>query len=108
MGIFDSMLNLNIDQMKTKRDIDGLTKALNNKRSVYARRDPAKALGEIGDPVSMEHLVTSLKDSNNLVREAAAEAIGKMGGDPRAVQTMVEPLKNGNSIAREEAASAFG
>jgi HEAT repeat protein len=108
MGIFDSMLKINIGEMKAKRDLEGLFGALNNKRNAFARRDAAKALGEIGDAIAMEPLIAALKDPKRDVRDAAVEAIGKIGGDPRAVAAFVEPLRNGNSIAREEAASAFG
>jgi HEAT repeat protein len=100
VGILDSILKMNIDEMKARRDFEGLFGALNNKRNVYIRRDAAKALGEIGDATAME----PLKD----VRDAAVEAIAKIAGDPRAVVAFVEPLKNGNSIAREEAASSLG
>jgi len=108
MGIFDSMLKINIDEMKTKKDFEGLFKALNNKRNAFARRDAAKALGEIGDATTVEPLIAALKDPKKDVRDAVVEAIGKLGGDPRAVAAFAEPLKNGNSIAREEAASALG
>jgi HEAT repeat protein len=108
MGILDSILKINIDEMKAKRDLDGLFKALNNKRNVYARRDAAKALGEIGDATAMEPFIAALKDPKKNVRDTAVEAIGKLGGNPRAVAALAEPLKNGNSIAREEAASALG
>ena len=108
MGILDSILKMNIDEMKAKRDFEGLFEALNNKRNVYIRRDAAKALGEIGDPTAMDPLIAALKDSKKDVRDAAAEALGKMGGHPRAVESFAESLKNGNSIAREEAASALG
>jgi HEAT repeat protein len=108
MGILDSILKMNIDEMKAKRDFEGLFGALNNKRNVYTRRDAAKALGEIGDAMAMEPLIAALKDPKKDVRDAAVEAIGKIGGDPRAVVAFAEPLKNGNSIAREEAASSLG
>ncbi len=107
MGILDSILKINIDEMKAKRDFDGLFKALNNKRNVFARRDAAKALGEIGDLTAMEPLIAALEDSKKDVRDAAVEAIGKMGGDPRAVEAIAGTLKNGKSFARDEAASAL-
>ena len=108
MGILDSILKMNIDEMKAKGDLAGLFGALNNKRNVYIRRDAAKALGEIGDATAMEPLIAALKDPKKDVRDAAVEAIAKIGGDPRAVAAFAEPLKNGNSIAREEAASSLG
>src|SRR5512136_2891709 len=106
MGILDSMLNLNIDEMKANRDFEGLFKALTSKRNQYLRRDAAKALGEIGDVVAMEPLIAALEDAKKDVRDAAAEAIGKIGGHPRAVEAVAETLNNGKSLERDEAASA--
>jgi len=108
MGILDSILKINIDEMKAERDLDGLFKALNNKRNVYVRRDAAMALGEVGDPAAMEPLIAALRDPKQDVRDAASVAIGNLGGDPRAVGVVAETLKNGNSIARGEAAAALG
>lgn len=48
MGILDSMFKGNTDEMKAKRDLPALLKALSNSRDVYLRRDAAQALGEIG------------------------------------------------------------
>src|SRR5512137_2274045 len=108
MGILDSVLKLNVDEMKARRDFDGLFKALNNKRNVYLRRDAARALGEMGDSAAIEPLIAALKDPKKEVRDAAVEAIGRMGGDPRAVEAFAEPLKSGKSMERDEAASALG
>ena len=108
MGILDSILKMNIDEMKAKKDFEGLFQALNNKRNVYIRTDAAKALGEIGDASALEPLIAALKDPKKDVRSAAAEAIGKIGGDPRAVEAVAETLKNGKSLERDEAASALG
>ncbi len=108
MGLLDSILKMNIDEMKADRDFEGLFKALNNKRNVYIRRDAARALGEMGDASAMEPLIVALEDPKKDVRDAAAEAIGKMGGDPRAVEVVAETLKNGKSLERDEAASALG
>lgn len=108
MGILDSILKLNIDEMKTKRDFEGLFKSLGDKRNAYIRRDAAKALGDMGDAMAMERLISALKDPSRDVRDAVAEAIGKMGGDPRAVETVAGNLKSGKTIEREEAVVALG
>jgi hypothetical protein len=42
------------------------------------RRAAAEALGEIGSPEAVPHLIEVLKDEDKLVRQAAAEALGKL------------------------------
>jgi HEAT repeat protein len=108
MGILDSILKINIDEMKAERDLNGLFKALNNKRNIYVRMDAARALGEMGDPAAMEPLIAALNDSKKDVRDAAAVAIGKLGGDPRAVEVVAGKLKSDKSIERGEATLTLG
>ena len=108
MGMLDSILKVNTDEMKAKRDLPALFKALSNRRNVYLRRDAAQALGEIGDAAAMEPLIGALKDPKRDVRDAAVVAIGELGGDPRAVEVVAGNLQSGKSIERDEAASALG
>jgi len=108
VGVFDSILKINVEEMKAKKDVEGLIQALKNKRNVYIRRDAASALGDTGDARAIDPLVESLGDPNKDVRNAAVEAIGKLGGDPRAVELLLDFLKDKRSIIREEAASALG
>jgi len=108
VGLFSSILKTNVADMKEKRDVEGLMHASKNRGSVWVRRDAVLALGEIGDLQSVDVLAEALRDKNELVRNAAAEAFGMMGGHPKAVEFLLGSLKDGNSAVREEAASALG
>jgi len=50
----------NIEEMKTRRDVEGLTKALKDK-DWSVRREAAVALGEIKDARAVEPLIWALK-----------------------------------------------
>jgi len=101
----------NIEKMKTRRDVNGLIKALGyqkgdsfDARSI--RRDAARALGELEDPRAVEPLIAALKDESFSVRKAAAEALGKIG-DTRAVEPLSAALKDKDSDVRKAAAEAL-
>lgn len=101
-------LKVNVQEMKTRKDTEGLIKALHNKRNVFARMEAARALGDLGDPKAIDPLVDALKDRYRPVRDFAAEALGKLGGDPRGVEVFLEYVKDSKSMAREEGATALG
>jgi len=64
-----------------------------------------KALTEIGVP-AVQPLIVALKNENNLVRQKAAQTLGKIG-DKRAVEPLIEALKDKDGSVRYYAASAF-
>ena len=51
----------------------------------YKRKEAAEKLGETGDAAAVEALTKALKDDSYLVRQAVAEALGKIK-DVRAVE----------------------
>jgi len=61
---------------------------------------------EIGAP-AVEPLSAALKDANNIVRHAAAGALGEIG-DARAVESLVTALKDKDENVRRAAAGALG
>jgi HEAT repeat protein len=103
----------NIEKMKAKRDVQGLIKALSYKKDstegehFRVRRTAAKALGEIGDPLAVEPLISVLKDKSNYVREATAVALEVLG-DPRAVEPLIATLQDSDGKVRESSAKALG
>lgn len=108
MGLLSSLFKVNVEDMKAKKDTEGLIRCLKNKRNIFVRIDAARALGDLGDPKAIDPLVEALKDKFRPVREAAAEALGKLGGDPRGVEAFLDFLKNSSSMVREEGAAALG
>jgi HEAT repeat protein len=107
----------NVEQMKTKRDVPGLIKALTHKDG-SVRKTAVEALGEIRDPRGVGPLKDVLKTDEWYVRHAAAKALTKLkwrpGKDelgafywiveekwdqcvamgPRAVEALIEVLKS--------------
>ncbi|MGB9872500.1 MAG: HEAT repeat domain-containing protein, partial [Anaerolineae bacterium] len=72
----------NIEKMKARGDVKGLIKALGYEKDWEIRRDAARALGELKDARAVEPLIAALKDKDSDVREAAAEALDRLGWKP--------------------------
>lgn len=77
----------NVDKLKAKDDVKGLIKALGYKKDKSVREGAAKALGEIGDTQAVEPLITVIRDKNEGVRQAAVEALDKLGWQPDRSET---------------------
>ncbi len=71
-----------IDDMTSRRDVDGLIRALGCRESAEVRQRAAQVLGEIGDARAVEPLIAALKDAEWAVRAAAAQALGELGNPP--------------------------
>jgi HEAT repeat protein len=71
----------NIFQLKAKRDVEGLVKALGYRSELYVRVFAAEALGEIGDVRAVESLVAVLEEG--AIREfvRTARGVGATGID---------------------------
>jgi hypothetical protein len=73
MGLFGPP---NVAKMEAKRDMLGLIKALSYQKSASVRQAAAKALGELGDPLAIEPLVSRLyKEAAWGERRTVAEAL---------------------------------
>jgi HEAT repeat protein len=85
MGLFGPP---NIEKLKTRRDVQGLIRALTYKKDPSVRAAAAAALGEIGQPSAIEPLITALLDvaGEAVVHNAAHSALVKIGAPA------VEPL----------------
>jgi HEAT repeat protein len=81
-----------VKQMKAKKNVRGLIKALGYQKDARVGQAASFALGEIGDPRAVKPLIAVLKDHKEDVRKAAAIALGKIG-DPRAVEPLIAVLK---------------
>jgi HEAT repeat protein len=82
-----------VENLKSKRDIKGLEKALTYQQDENIRSSAAKALGELKSMQSVESLITTLKDNEWHVRKAAATALGQIG-DARAVYPLISTHKH--------------
>jgi len=103
MGLFGPP---NVEKMKTRRDVDGLIKALSYQKSGKFRQQAAWALGVIGDARAVESLIVVLKDKDAWVRRVAAEVLGKIGTP--AVEPLIAALKDEDVHVREAATVALG
>jgi len=97
----------NIEQMKAKRDITGLIKALGYQKDKSVRMSATMALGQIGDARAVDSLIAALKDENSNVRGNIADALGKIG-DKRAVVPLIFALKDKDYGVRRAAVDALG
>ncbi len=64
------------------------------------------ALGEIGDPKTIDPLIQALRDYNSDVREYAAMALEKIGTPT--LEPLIKSLKDKNSNIRYKAAEILG
>lgn len=98
----------NIGKLTTKRDVDGLIKALAYGKDAEVREAAARSLGGLADQRAIGPLVGALTDSAWDVREAAVRALGTIG-DARAVAplTAVANSKEEDDLVLEAAAEAL-
>jgi len=67
-----------IEKMEAKFDVNGLVKALANRKAPYIRKLAVEALVKIGDARTVDALTVALKGKDENVRSAAAEALAKV------------------------------
>jgi HEAT repeat protein len=96
----------NVEELKAKRDVPGLIKALAYQKDWHVRQAAAHALGQIRSARAVEPLVVALRDLNWRVRISAAEALGQIG-DARALEPLIAALKDQNAFVRTSAAEAL-
>ena len=91
----------NIEKLKAKGNVNGLIKALGHGKDKldqlgnmdkYIRRDAARALGEIRDPLAIEPLTTAIEDPSRFVREEAIIALSCIG-ESSVVEPLIKRLK---------------
>jgi HEAT repeat protein len=63
-----------VDKLETKRDVDGLIKALSYAPDWAVRKDAAEALGRIGDLRAYAPVLEAFDDPRPEVRDAAGRA----------------------------------
>ncbi len=93
-----------IQQLASKRDVQGLIKALSFKDAAI-RTAAADALAPLKDSIAVEPLVALLSDSDDNVRRAAIRALAARGGN-RVVEPLVAALDDRDAEARSAAAVA--
>jgi hypothetical protein len=97
---------VDIDELKSRRDVGGLIDALVDSDSDVRER-AAKALGKIGDTRAVEPLITALGDEGEIVRWNTAQALGEIG-DTRAMEPLITALGDEAGFVRMDAAIALG
>ena len=104
--ICSGLLGTDVKKLKQSRNIQGLILALKN-RDPKIQYDAAEALGDMGDTMAVEPLVTALKnDEYSGVRWKAAEALSKIG--PPSVEALIGTLRHHDDDVRWKAAIALG
>ncbi|MCB2209826.1 HEAT repeat domain-containing protein [bacterium] len=105
MGIFGPP---NIAEMKAKKDVSGLVKALDHKK-YKIRMDAAKALGEIGDSKAVKPLFEILGGGNyNTTFDGVVKSALKNICGPAYFDQLIAALSDENSGVRKAAAEALG
>jgi HEAT repeat protein len=95
-----------LGQIGDPRAVEPLIAALSDSSGFFVRRLAARALGEIGDPRAVAPLIASLNDEEDSVRQAAAQALSRLGHS--AVEPLVAALADRDWNVRHAAAQALG
>jgi HEAT repeat protein len=98
------MRNWNIENLKKDRDVEGLTRLLENE-DYLIRKQAVLALEEIGDASCVLPIARRFQDTYMEVRNAACATLVKIGS--QAVEPLIEVLKDQNWIVREGAVEAL-
>lgn len=77
-----------------------------DKQSVHRRQDVTYVLGEAGDPEAVPVLIDALRDTDPLLRQLAAEALGKIGDEQAAEPLRLAALRDDNERVRRAATKA--
>lgn len=100
MGIFTKLFgNRQIAKIKS------LISALDSS-NVIIRRDAAKVLGELANPIAVDSLIVALKDEEFIVRVCAAKALGQIGGHA-VINPLISAVKDYDWSVRKAAADAL-
>ncbi len=78
-----------LGKTRSRQAVEPLLSVMFNDRDSAVREDAVRALGEIGDPRAVEHLITAMREPG--LRTLAVETLGRIG-DPRAVPALVDVL----------------
>lgn len=101
---FSDDVLVKIADYQDKRQSDSLYQYLSHENAVY-RKDAALAFASIQDATSTEAVAKLLTDTDSEVRNAAAFALGQIGGE-KAFQYLVNTPQD--SLASEEISEAIG
>jgi HEAT repeat protein len=104
MGFLDGFFDPDIEGMETRKDTEGLIRALGYQKKAMVRAKAAEALGRLKAPGSVKPLIAALKDPEWDVREKVAEALGNIA-DPGSVEPLIACLEQTGSYS---AATALG
>jgi HEAT repeat protein len=107
MLLFEGLFKPDVEKLERKKDIEGLLRALRYQKDPDVCRKAAWALGDIGDPQTVEPLIAALKDPHDYLRENAAYILGRIK-DPIAVESLIITLSDSSSDVRKNAVMALG
>ncbi len=87
--------------------VPNLVQAMQNGELQRVRSKACEALGKIGDPRTIPHLVQALQDWDRGVREEACKALGAIG-DPQAIPHLIQALQDREWRVCHAACAALG
>jgi HEAT repeat protein len=96
------------EKKPSQSHLDMVLGTLRNDAEAFNRQAAARALGDIRDPRALEGLLEGMKDSDPIVRSAAALAMVGFKKDPRVFETLVAGLKDDDFAVRGDSALALG
>ena len=98
---------LDVMDLKKRKDVNGLIRALQYQGDTAVRAEAALSLGQLDDLQAVDPLVSMLQSDNDpYVRSLAAKALGDLG-DSRARDALLNCLQNDTLEVGMEASKAL-
>lgn len=98
MALFRLFGPPNVEKLRSKRDLDGLGKALRLEKNAALRRAAAEALGQIGEELATVLLSAVRVDPDPYVRVSAANALRSVA-ESTDLAELITILQNDTSVA---------
>jgi hypothetical protein len=107
MSIFKLFAGPDIDKMKQKRDITGLTKLSIGTNDWGQRKKAIDALVELNDPIGLQNLLPILNESDSEIRQMVIKLLAELK-DPEVFNPLFKKLDSINEEERKSVADLFG
>ena len=94
-----------IDKLKTKRDIQGLIRALRNQKDAGLQKAAAEALGQMRDSLAVGPLINTFQNGNEDMRKTCIDALVKIGLP--AAAALIGALADSDNALRTDAIASL-
>jgi HEAT repeat protein len=106
-AVYISYDTQSLEELSNVKGTEPLVEALEKSQDDFVRAHAAQLLGECGDPLAVDPLISALDDKSLYVRAYAACSLAEYS-DPKIVGRLAETLKDAEPFVRANTAWALG